>query len=1153
MPRPRGVAGLFWIDLLSCSLPWLRYLRGVGDVSAGAGEYPNQMAGVVLKVEDWLASLDMSEYAQRFIDNDIDASVLRDLTDQDLKEIGVSLGHRRKILRAIKEMAAVSPAVRDNAERRQLTLMFCDLVGSTSLSTRLDLEDFRKIIGAYQSCGGEVIAKCGGFVARYLGDGILAYFGFPYAHEDDAENAVRASLDLIAAVAKLDAGDGTTLRVRIGIATGLVVVGDLIGQGVAQEQTVVGETPNLAARLQALAEPDTVVIDSTTRRLLGGLFEYRTLGSVSIRGFADPIPLWQVTGASAVASRFKALRETLTPMVNRDEELDLLMRRWQQAKAGEGAVVLISGEPGIGKSRISQTMLERVSDEPHARLRYFCLPHREDSPLYPAISQLEHAARFRREDTAEQRLDKMEAVLAEGTDDVMRVAPLFAELLSIPAAGRYPPMKLAPQKLKQKTLQAQVAQLEGLAARRPVLMVTEDAHWSDPTSLELLDLLVERISTLPVLLIITFRPEFPARWVGRPHVTLLSLSRLAPRQRAEMIAHVVVGKILPKEIANQIMDRSDGVPLFIEEMTKAVIESGGLTEMADRYAAGMLPQLAIPTTLQASLLARLDRLAPVREVAQIAATLGRNFSHELISAVTKISQQALDNALAQLVDAELIYRRGTPPDAEYTFKHALVQDAAYQSLLRGKRRQYHLQIAEILEKRFPQIADAQPELLAHHYTEAAITDKAVSYWQAAGQRAVRRSANAEAINHLTRGIDLLKTMPESSERFQQELTLLLALGTPLTDAKGFASPEVSGVYSRARELCGRVGGVRQLFPVLWGMWLFYNARAEHQVAREMADQCYQLAESAGDPELLIAAHHARGVTLSLLGDVSASLEHLNQAVVLYDSTRHRDRALISGIACRSQEAHAFWFLGQPDRALEKNNEALSFSQKLSRPLSLAQSLAMSASVHQYVRDARTCKAQAEAAMALSTEHEFPFWRAIGTILRGWALAEMNERETGIVEMRQGLAALRATGADCLRPYYLALLAELHDQAGQVEEGLNLLSEAQSAVDRNGELWWQAEIYRLKGELTLKQDGAEALQAENRIEAEAYFQRALDTARRQNGRAFELRATLSLTRLWQKLGKKAEARGALADIYGRFTEGFGTADLREAKTLLDELS
>ena len=1115
--------------------------------------YPAISKAVVPRIEDWLASLGMSEYAQRFADNDVDASVLRDLTDQDLKEIGVSLGHRRKMLRAIGEMAAVSSVPRENAERRQLTLMFCDLVGSTSLSTRLDLEDLRKIISAYQRSSGEVITKCGGFVARYLGDGILAYFGYPYAHEDDAENAVRASLGLIAAAAKLDAGDGTPLHVRVGIATGLVVVGDLIGQGDAQEQTVIGETPNLAARLQTLAEPDTVVIDGTTRRLLGQLFEYRALGNLSIKGFADPIPLWQVTGESAVASRFKALRETLTPLVGREEELDLLMRRWQRAKSGEGSIVLISGEPGIGKSRISQTMLERVSAEPHMRLRYFCLPHHEDSPLYPAIRQFEHAAGFRRDDTVEQRLDKMEAVLAESANDVMSVAPLFAELLSIPTGGRYPLLDLTPQKLKQKTLQALVAQIEGLAARRPVLIVTEDAHWSDPTSLELLDLVIERIAALPVLLIITFRPEFSARWIGRPHVTLLTLSRLVPQQRAEMITHVVAGKVLPKEIANQIMDRSDGVPLFIEEMTKAVIESGAFTEAANQHTSGTLPPLAIPTTLQASLLARLDRLAPVREVAQIAATLGRHFSHELISAVARIPQQALDNALAQLVDAELIYRRGIAPDAEYTFKHALVQDAAYQSLLRSNRQQYHLQIAEVLEKRFPEIAEAQPELLAHHYTEAAITDKAIAYWHAAGQRAVRRSANAEAINHLTRGIDLLKTMPESPERFQQELALLLALGTPLTDTKGFASPEVSGVYSRARELCRQVGGARQLFPVLWGTWLFYNARAEHHVAHDMAEQCYRLAESTGEPELLIAAHHARGVTLSLLGDVCASLDHLERAIALYDPDRHRNRSLISCIACRSSEAHALWFLGRPDQAIEKSNEALSLNQKLSRPLSLAQALAMAAIVYQYVGDAPTCRAQAEAALALSTEHEFPFWRAIATILRGWALAEMNQLETGIAEMRQGLAALRATGAECLRPYYLALLAQLHDHAGQVQEGLDLLSEAQAAVDRNGELWWQAEIFRLKGELMLSPRREEVPAAENQMQAETEFHRALDVARRQSAKSFELRATLSLARLWQRQGKGAEARGMLADIYGRFTEGFGTADLQEARTLLGKMS
>jgi class 3 adenylate cyclase len=606
---------------------------------------------------------------------------------------------------------AAPEATAASAERRQLTVMFCDLVGWTALSARLDPEDLRDIISAYHRCCADLVERNGGFVAKYMGDGVLAYFGYPQAHEHDAERAVRARLNLIEAVPKLATQADSPLQVRVGIATGLVVVGDLIGAGAAQEQAVVGETPNLAARLQALAEPGAVVISASTRQLTGGLFEYRDLGTVGLKGFAG-VPAWQVLGAGAAESRFEALRATTTPLVGREEEIELLLRRWAQAKRGEGQVVLICGEPGIGKSRISQTVVERIGGEPHTRLRYFCSPHHQDSALYPSITQLERAAGFRREDTNEQRLTKLEAVLAQGTNDLREVVPLLADLLSIPTSDRYAPLNLTPQKRKEKTLHAQIAQVEGLAARDPVLMVWEDVQWSDPTTRESLDLLVDRVPTLRGLVIITFRPEFAPPWVGYPHVTMLTLNRLPARQRAEMIVHVTGGKVLPKEIEQQIVDRTDGVPLFIEELTKAVVESGILTETADRYAVtGPTAPIVIPTTLHASLLARLDRLPPTREVAQIAAALGRQFSHELISAVATLPKQRLDNALEQLVAAELIFRRGTPPDAEYTFKHALVQDAAYGILLHSSRQQLHGRITATLEEQFPEIIDIYPDAL----------------------------------------------------------------------------------------------------------------------------------------------------------------------------------------------------------------------------------------------------------------------------------------------------------------------------------------------------------------------------------------------------------------------------------------------------------
>ena len=580
------------------------------------------------------------------------------------------------------------------------------------------------------------------------------------------------------------------------------MVGDLIGSGAAQEQAVVGETPNLAARLQGIAEPNMVVIAESTRRLLGNLFDLEDLGAKDLKGISGPVQAWAALRPSSVESRFEALRTATTPLVGREEEVDLLLRRWEQAKHGEGGVVLISGEPGIGKSRIAQTIVERLGAEPHTRLRFFCSPHHQDSALYPSIAQLERAAGFRREDTAEQRLEKLEAVLAQGTNDLGQVVPLLADLLAIPTGDRYPPLELSPQKRKEKTLQAQVAQIEGLAARQPVLMVWEDVHWSDPTTRESLDLIIDRVPRLRVLMVITFRPEFTPPWIGRPHVTMLTLNRLPRQKRAEMIAFMTGGKALPKNIAEQIIDRTDGVPLFIEELTKTVVESGIVTEAGDHYAvAGPVASLAIPTSLHASLLARLDRLAPTREVAQIGAVLGRSFSYELIRAVAGMPQQKLDEALEQLASAELIFRRGTPPDSEYTFKHALVQDAAYSTLLRSRRQQLHARIATTLESRFTEIVEGQPELVAHHCAEGGLIEKAISYRLKAGQRAVARSAMIEAVSQLQNGLDLLSNLPEGQSREQLELDLRVALQPALVATRGYAAPEVDQNTTRARQLC----------------------------------------------------------------------------------------------------------------------------------------------------------------------------------------------------------------------------------------------------------------------------------------------------------------------------------------------------------------
>jgi predicted ATPase len=651
-----------------------------------------------------------------------------------------------------------------------------------------------------------------------------------------------------------------SLQVRIGIATGLVVVGDVIGHGAAQEQAVGGETPNLAARLQSFAGPNSILIGPTTRRILGNLFEYQDLGRIEVKGFDAPVQAYQVLRPSSVVSRFEALRTTTTPLVGREEEIELLVRRWNRAKQGEGSLVLVCGEPGIGKSRLTQAVHDRLATEPHTRLRYFASPHHQDSALYPIISQLERAARLRRDDTDEQRLTKLETVLAEGTKDLRDAVPLLADLLSIPAGERYSPLNLTPQKRKERTLNALLAQVEGLAAKQPVLMVFEDAHWIDPTSREALDLITDRVAALKVLVIVTFRPEFSAPWVGRPQVTILTLNRLPARQRFDVIKGVIGGKALPEEIADQIVERTDGIPLFIEELTKAVIEGGVVAEAGDHYeVTGPSTPLAIPTSLHASLLARLDRLAPVSDVAQTAAALGRSFSHELISAVAGMPGQKLDDALDQLIAAELIFRRGSPPDAEYTFKHALVQDTAYGTLLKSRRQQIHGRIAAILE--FSEIVATQPALLAHHFTEAGVIEKAVGYWLQAGRHAISRSAMAEAVAQLRKGLELLGTVSDTAERQQRELAFQTELGRALTATRGYAAPETGRAYERARALSMRLGDIASLVRAGYGQFLYLLIRGEVRQATDVAHDILVAAKETQNEDIKILGHRLLGVSL----------------------------------------------------------------------------------------------------------------------------------------------------------------------------------------------------------------------------------------------------------------------------------------------------
>jgi predicted ATPase/class 3 adenylate cyclase len=1031
-------------------------------------------------------------------------------------------------------------------------VLFCDLVGSTALAARLDPEDLRAVMSAYHRATAAVIQRFDGHVAKYLGDGVLAYFGWPSAHEDDAERAVRAGLQLVHEVARLDPHPEVRLQARAGIATGIAVVGDLVGEGASREEAVVGEMPNLAARLQALAAPGSVVISQATRRLVGGLFELADLGPRRLKGFAEPLAAWRVAGEGRAEGRFEA-RQTagLTPLVGREEELALLLRRWQQATDGEGHVVLLSGEPGIGKSRLIREVRARLADEPHIRLLCQCSPHHTTSPLHPLIEQLERAAGFARDDPSEAKLDKLESLLARGTEKRDQAVPLIAGLLGLPTAGRYPALDLSPQRQKQLTLVALVDQLAGLATQQPVLLAYEDVHWSDPTTLELLGLTIERVSRLPVLLVITFRPEFSPPWLAQPQVSALALSRLGRREGAVMVERVVRTKALPAEVAAQIVAKTDGVPLFVEELTKTVVESGLLTDAGDHYElAGPLPPLAIPSTLHDSLLARLDRLAPVKEVAQIGAVIGREFSHELLAAVADRSEAEVQAALDQLVSSELVYRRGAPPETTYSFKHALVQDVAYGTLLKSRRQQLHGRIAEVLEKRLPETTESQPELLAHHCAQAGLVNQAVTYWHDAAQLALARSAAAEAVDRLSRGLEILQSLPEGCDRDRRELDLQVALGSASLAAKGWGSRDMGRAYTRAYELCQVVDDAWQRVLTLYGLFIFRENRGQLNAALVVAEELLRLAQAQEDVAFKLLGHRLIGNVQVFLANFDAALPHLREAVVNYDPLKHSFPTHVptdSRVSSRSFMAWALLYQGHLDGALAEAEQALTEAQELGQRHGLAFGLHVNCLFHQVRGNRALVEERSSALVTLAAERGYPHVHATGTFFQGWARAAGGKRDEGIAEMHRGLAAKQAGGAQIKVPYYLGVLAAAHARAGRPLEALALLADALECVEETGERWFEAELHRRKGEVALR------LSEPDRPEAERCFGKAMAVAQGQGAKLWELRAATSLARLWAEQGKRAQARDLLAPVYGWFTEGFDTQDLKDAKGLLDELA
>jgi class 3 adenylate cyclase/predicted ATPase len=1042
------------------------------------------------------------------------------------------------------------------AERRQLTVMFIDLVASTQLASQLDPEDLREVVRAYQKVCSEVIERYAGHIAQLLGDGLLVYFGYPQAHEDDAHRAVRTGLGILQAMGDLNTHlqqtQGIQLGVRLGIHTGLVVIGAM-GEAGRQEQLALGETPNIAARIEGLAQFNTVAISEATYHLVEGYFTCEALGEQTLRGVAQSLQVYRVLEASGVQGRLDiASTHGLTPLVGREQEVGLLLARWAQAKSGQGQVMLLSGDAGIGKSRLVQMLKDHVANEPHVRWECRSSPYFENTALFPLTDLFQRLWQFQTEDTPATKVEKLEHALSQYRLSLEDSVPLFAPLLSLPISeDTYTPLQLSPQRQRQMTLETIVAILLELAERQPVLFILEDLHWTDPSTLELLNLVIDQTPTTSLLMLLTCRPTFQPSWSHRSYLTEITVNRLAHAQVEQLVYRMTDGKALPAAVLQQITEKTDGVPLFVEEMTKAIVESGQLKAVDGHYElVGSLRTFAIPATLQDSLMARLDRLVTAKGIAQLAAVIGRQFAHPLLQAVSQVDEATLQRELGRLVEAELVYQRGLPPQATYTFKHALIQDAAYEALLKSTRQQYHQRIAQVLEAQFPETAEAEPELLAHHYTEAGLIEQSVVYWYKAGQRASERSAHAEAIAHLRQGLALLETLPESPECTQQKVDLLIALGASLLGTRGSGAPEVEQTYLRAQHLCEHQHVSHQRFPVLRGLWSCSIVRTELHTAHALGQQLLVLAQQSQEPGMLLAAHRALGSTLFHLGEAVPALTHLAQGMALYDPKRHHASAFLygedAGVVCHSFAAWTLWCLGYPEQGLVRSREAVTLAQQVAHPYSLCHILASAAQCYQFRREGGAAQACAEASITLATAQGFPLRKAFGTILHGWALAQQGQAQEGIDQINQGLIVLRSTGAETWRPYFLVLLAEAYGMLGQPETGLAMLVEALALADTMGARWFTAELHRLNGALLLQQS------SDNSTEAEGCFQHAISLAQNQQAKSWELRAATSLARLWQQQGKRQEVHDLLAPVYNWFTEGFDTLDLKDAKALLDEL-
>ena len=1121
-----------------------------------------------MDIGGWLRGLGLEQYQAAFRDNEIDGEILPKLTAEDLKDLGVAVvGHRRKILTAIAELTgssapparvappAAAPAPEAAvAERRQLTVMFCDLVGSTALSTRLDPEELSNVLGAFQKACANAVTGFGGSVAKYMGDGALVYFGYPEAHEDDAERAVRAGLALIDAMAAMQPSVPLRPQVRVGIATGLVVVGELIGQGGAQERVAVGETLNLAARIQAVASPDCVVVSELTHRLAGAAFDYEALGLHELKGFTDAARLWRVAGESAARGRFDSRVGVLTPLVGRAEEIALLLRRWDHAEAGDGQLVLLSAPAGFGKSRMTQAFRERLDGSSVICLQYFGSPFHVNSAFHPFIRQLEWAAGIVRTDTGPQKLDKLEAILEGSAESRIEAAALAADLLSIPFAERYPPLHLTEAVQKQRTMELLEEQLVHLSRRHAVLVLFEDAHWIDPTSIALIDRIIRRIVDLPVMIIVTYRPEFAPPWLDLGHVTLLNLNHMGRSQAVELIHKTAGGRTLPEAIVAQIATKSQGVPLFIEEITRAILESGDLEEDGGRYVLrGSIRDFAIPSTLRDSLIARLDRLGVAKDVALTASIIGREFSYELLEAVARLPQATLLEGLEQLVRSDMLGQRGAPPRSRYVFKHALIRDAAFQSVLNARKRELHERIAEVLAGRFPEVAETEPELLAHHYTEANLVDRALAYWRRAAERAAKRLAYIEALGHVERAMKLIAALPESAERDEWELNFLVIEGPSRMALDGWDSPPAKLLYERARAAAERLGRPAEVFRSVWGLWMGAHSSGRHARAHELLDEIFDLVTQTKDPEYVVQAHHAGGSQMVAEGAPLAALTHIDQLLTSYRMDVHGNLAMTYGAhdpGCCSlgMRALSLTMLGHLDQVEPALKKALDLGHRIDHKPSLSQAHMFCAENYIILNRSDEAEAHLDICIPLAEKYSLANYLVPAKIMQGWVLALRGEVEAGVQQAEAALETLKSYPSRRFHlPIRIGIVGLAKAAAGDVDGALALFVSALEAASTTGERWYEPELLRFKAEMLL----AHSMQRAN--EAEQCLQAAIALARRQEAKFWELRAAAALARLWADQGRRDEARDLLAPRYAGFTEGFDTADLMEAKTLLDALA